>query len=52
MGSGSTGVAATQLGFPFVGIEIDPGYFDTACRRIEAAARQGVLQPTAQPVKP
>ena len=52
MGSGSTGVAATQLGHPFIGIEIDPGYFDTACRRIEAAARQGVLQPTAQPVKP
>ena len=50
MGSGSTGVAAMQLGFPFIGIEIDPGYFDTACRRIEAAARQGVLQPA--PVKP
>ena len=52
MGSGSTGVAAMQLGHPFIGIEMDPGYFDTACRRIEAAARQGVLQPTAQPVKP
>ena len=52
MGSGSTGVAAMQLGHPFIGIEIDPGYFDMACRRIEAAARQGVLQPTAQPVKP
>ena len=52
MGSGSTGVAATQLGHPFTGIEIDPGYFDTACRRIEAAARQGVLQPSPAPVKP
>ncbi|MCA3337100.1 MAG: site-specific DNA-methyltransferase [Roseomonas sp.] len=52
MGSGSTGVAAMQLGHPFTGIEIDPGYFDTACRRIEAAARQGVLQPSAAPVKP
>jgi hypothetical protein len=52
MGSGSTGVAATQLGHPFIGIEIDPGYFDTACRRIEAAARQGVLQPSPAPVKP
>lgn len=51
MGSGSTGVAAMQLGHPFIGIEIDPGYFDTACRRIEAAARQGVLQPSPPPVK-
>jgi len=35
MGSGTTGVAAIQLGRKFVGIEIDPGYFDIACRRIE-----------------
>jgi site-specific DNA-methyltransferase (adenine-specific) len=41
MGSGSTGVAAMQLGHPFIGIEIDEGYFDTACRRIEEAQRQG-----------
>lgn len=24
----------------FTGIEIDPGYFDIACRRIEAALRE------------
>ena len=40
MGSGSTGVACAQLGRKFVGIEIDQKYFDTACRRIEAAYRQ------------
>lgn len=40
MGSGTTGVACVRLGRPFVGIELDPGHFDTACRRIEAAVRQ------------
>jgi DNA modification methylase len=37
MGSGTTGVAAIKLGRRFTGIEIDPGYFEIACRRIEAA---------------
>jgi site-specific DNA-methyltransferase (adenine-specific)/modification methylase len=40
MGSGTTGVAALQLGRKFIGIEIDPTYFDVACRRVEAAERQ------------
>jgi site-specific DNA-methyltransferase (adenine-specific)/modification methylase len=40
MGSGTTGVAAVKLGRKFTGIEIDPGYFDIACRRIEAALKQ------------
>jgi len=40
MGSGSTGVACARLGRRFIGIEIDPGYFDIACRRIEAEYRQ------------
>lgn len=40
MGSGTTGVAAVKLGKQFVGIEIDPNYFETACRRIEAATKQ------------
>jgi DNA modification methylase len=40
MGSGTTGVAAVQLGRRFIGIEIEPKYFDIACRRIEAATRQ------------
>lgn len=43
MGSGSTGVACTQLGIPFVGVESKPYYFDIACRRIEDAQRQGRL---------
>ena len=40
MGSGTTGVAAVKLGRRFIGIEIEPKYFDIACRRIEAATRQ------------
>lgn len=43
MGSGTTGVACANLGRKFVGIEIDPEYFDTACERIEAAYAQGRL---------
>jgi len=40
MGSGTTGVAAIKLGRKFIGIEIEPAYFDIACRRIEEATRQ------------
>lgn len=40
MGSGTTGVACAKLGRKFIGIEIDPGYFDIACRRIEQAYKQ------------
>lgn len=40
MGSGTTGVAAASLGRSFTGIEIEPRYFDMACRRIEAATKQ------------
>lgn len=40
MGAGSTGVAAMQLERKFIGIEIEPKYFDIACRRIEDAQRQ------------
>jgi site-specific DNA-methyltransferase (adenine-specific)/modification methylase len=43
MGSGSTGVAAVEVGRRFIGIERDPGYFDIACRRIEDAQRQQSL---------
>jgi DNA modification methylase len=43
MGSGTTGVAATSLGRGFIGVEIDQRHFDTACRRIEQAQRQGDL---------
>jgi site-specific DNA-methyltransferase (adenine-specific) len=39
-GSGTTGVACAKLGRKFIGIEIEPRYFDIACRRIEAAYAQ------------
>jgi site-specific DNA-methyltransferase (adenine-specific) len=40
MGSGTTGVACAKLGRKFIGIEIDPGYFDIACKRIDDAYKQ------------
>jgi DNA modification methylase len=40
MGSGTTGVAALKLGRKFIGIELEPKYFDIACRRIEEAWKQ------------
>jgi len=40
MGSGTTGVAAVQMGREFIGIEREPKYFDIACKRIEDAQRQ------------
>lgn len=39
-GSGTTGVAAVQLGRNFIGIEKDPRWFNLACQRIEDAQRQ------------
>jgi DNA modification methylase len=41
MGSGTTGVAAVQMGRSFIGIEREERYFEIACRRIEEAQRQG-----------
>ena len=41
MGSGTTGVAAIQLGRNFIGCEIDPDYFAIAEKRI----KQATLQP-------
>lgn len=40
LGSGSTGKAAGEEGFAFVGIEREEKYFDIACQRIENAYRQ------------
>lgn len=40
MGSGTTGVACMNLGRKFIGIEIEPKYFEIACKRIEDAQRQ------------
>jgi DNA modification methylase len=39
-GSGTTGVACVKLGRKFIGIEIEPKYFDIACKRIEQAYAQ------------
>lgn len=40
MGSGPVGIACANLGRPFIGIEIEPRYFDIACERISYAQRQ------------
>ena len=40
MGSGTTLVACAKTGRAGVGIELDPDYFDIACRRVEAAYAQ------------
>jgi DNA modification methylase len=50
MGSGTTGVACAKLGRKFIGIEIEPKYFDIACKRIEDAYKQGDL--FIEPPKP
>jgi DNA modification methylase len=43
MGSGTTGIAAVNLGRKFIGIEREDKYFDIACERIENAQRQASL---------
>lgn len=40
MGSGSTGVACVNTGRKFIGMELDPGYFEMAKQRIEKAVRE------------
>ena len=40
MGSGTTGVACVKLGRKFIGIELEPKYFDIACERIIKAYAQ------------
>jgi site-specific DNA-methyltransferase (adenine-specific)/modification methylase len=51
MGSGTTGVAAIQLGRKFIGIEREERYFDIACKRIEQAVAQGQLFEPEQPMQ-
>ncbi len=53
MGSGTTGVACVNLGRSFTGIELDPGYFDISCKRIEEAYKQPRLfeEPAPKPVQ-
>jgi len=43
MGSGTTGVACAKMARRFIGIELDPRYFDIACERIAKAYSQGVM---------
>jgi len=43
MGSGTTGVAAIQMGKKFIGIERESKYFDIACKRLELAVAQPQL---------
>lgn len=40
MGTGSTGMACLATGRQFLGIEIEPKFFDIACERIDNALRQ------------
>lgn len=49
MGSGTTLVACQKLGRAGTGVEIDPDYFDIACKRVDEATRQPDLfvQPAA-----
>jgi DNA modification methylase len=51
MGSGTTGVACVKLGRKFIGIELDEGYFDIACKRIEDALKRPDLFVQAAPPK-
>ena len=43
MGVGGCGIAAVQTGRSFIGIEIDPTYFEIAVRRIDKAIDAGAL---------
>ena len=53
MGSGTTGVAAARHGRSFVGVEINPRWFDVACRRIsDALARPRLFaEPAPKPTQ-
>ena len=52
MGSGTTGVACALSGRAFIGIELDEGHFETACRRIAATdARPELFAPPPAPVQ-
>ena len=51
MGSGTTGVAAVRAGREFIGVEIEPKYFDIACKLISDELKRPRLfaEPIAQP---
>lgn len=50
-GSGSIGLACAKLRRGFIGVEINPTYFDIACRRISDALSRPRL-PFEEPIKP
>ena len=53
LGSGSHAIAAINMGFDFVGCELDKDYYDASLKRIENAQRQTSLfepEPTSKPV--
>ena len=37
LGSGTTAIAAVNTGRHYIGFELDPGYFDIACKRLDEA---------------
>lgn len=54
MGSGTTLVACEKLGRQGIGIELDPDYFEIACKRVDEATRQPdmfVAPPPAAPTQ-
>lgn len=53
MGSGTTLVACQKLGRQGTGIELDPDYFDIACKRVDEATRQPDLfvEPAPKPTQ-
>ena len=52
MGSGTTLVACQRMGRAGTGIELDPEYFDIACKRVELAASQPDMFVSAPEPKP
>lgn len=45
-GSGSTGMAAVELGYNYIGCELDPAYVDIAMKRIAAWNKDDSLPPS------
>lgn len=41
MGSATVGVACLEIGLEYVGIEVDPAYFEIACQRVESIISSG-----------
>ena len=50
MGSGTTGVAAMRMGRKFIGVELDPAHFETACQRIRSAQEGDMFITAPEPL--